>query len=69
MSRSKENHSIWIENEPSENILKVEKENNMNDNSKINYYTPDEALLSTRSLTLPRQSGKRKDKPELHVRQ
>ena len=67
-SKSKENHSIWIENEPSENILKVQKEINMNNNAKSNYYTPHEALLSTRSLTLPRQSGMRKDIPDLHVR-
>ena len=66
-SKSKENHSIWIENETSENILKVQKEINMNYDAKSNYYTPHEALLSTRSLTLPRHSGIRKDKPDLQV--
>ena len=68
-SKNKENHSTWIENEPSENTLKVNKEINMNNTANINYYTPHEALLSTRSLTLHRQSGMRKDKPDLHVKE
>jgi hypothetical protein len=67
-SKSKENHSILIENEPSENILKQQKEINMDNNAKSNYYTPHEALLSTRSLTLPRQSGIRQVNPYLQVR-
>ena len=66
-SKNKENHSTWIENEPSENTLKVKKEINMNNTANSNYYTSHEALLSTRSLTLPIQSGMRKDKPDIQV--
>ena len=68
-SVSKENHSYWIENEQAENILKDKKEVNTNNNANSNYYTPHEALLSTRSLRLPRQSRQRNDKPDLQVRQ
>ena len=68
MSVSKENHSNWVQNEPAENTLKVKKEIKINNNGNSSFYTPGESLLSTRSLTLPRQSRIRKAKPDLKVR-